>query len=389
MGGGKTGSSALQVYFNVNKTLLLQNGISYEHAPPLKHITQITSGNGGILFEESRKSKKYIDNISDIILSYFKGTSRALCSSELLSSLDADAWKRIVNACSKLDIDPQVIMFVRDVVPYYISAYNQLVKRAGLHESFEESLSKDYYQYHSCSLRALIEAFRLDQIKVVHYDTNKSRLDAAFMNVIGIPFKTFLNDPLRRRVNRSLTAYEIKVLTKINSVFGEEFCTELSDMLIYDRPESERSYDISRECVRLLRNRHQHDVDWINKNFFNDMNILAIYRKNPLKGLTFQAPKAKADEYEEVNHIVINWMIRKLIHLRGQNADYILNKAQEIVISSKAPEQEEIPEDFDPFYYLVSNSDVLLAGMNPYEHFLHYGRGEGRPWTWKKHLSPP
>lgn len=40
----------------------------------------------------------------------------------------------------------------------------------------------------------------------------------------------------------------------------------------------------------------------------------------------------------------------------------------------------QIPNDFDVLAYLVHNPDVLRARVNPFEHFLQYGKAEGRTY---------
>jgi hypothetical protein len=40
--------------------------------------------------------------------------------------------------------------------------------------------------------------------------------------------------------------------------------------------------------------------------------------------------------------------------------------------------QDGLPEDFDPVEYLLRNPDVAAAKVDPIEHYLTYGRFEGR-----------
>jgi hypothetical protein len=39
-----------------------------------------------------------------------------------------------------------------------------------------------------------------------------------------------------------------------------------------------------------------------------------------------------------------------------------------------------LPDDFNDAKYLELNPDVAAAGVNPREHFLHFGAKEGRHW---------
>jgi hypothetical protein len=40
----------------------------------------------------------------------------------------------------------------------------------------------------------------------------------------------------------------------------------------------------------------------------------------------------------------------------------------------------ELPADFDPLLYVLSYEDLFEHEVDPYEHFLHHGRHEGRLW---------
>jgi hypothetical protein len=46
---------------------------------------------------------------------------------------------------------------------------------------------------------------------------------------------------------------------------------------------------------------------------------------------------------------------------------------------TKRVEAVQLPPGFDPALYLAANVDVAAAGVDPVQHFLHYGRFEARP----------
>ncbi|MGF6410355.1 hypothetical protein OKW37_002025 [Paraburkholderia sp. MM5482-R2] len=39
----------------------------------------------------------------------------------------------------------------------------------------------------------------------------------------------------------------------------------------------------------------------------------------------------------------------------------------------------QLPDGFDPKLYLEANPDVGAAGVDPVDHFVDFGRAEGRP----------
>jgi len=42
--------------------------------------------------------------------------------------------------------------------------------------------------------------------------------------------------------------------------------------------------------------------------------------------------------------------------------------------------EEALPADFDAAGYLQRNADVRAAGVNPADHYLRWGRNEGRSY---------
>jgi hypothetical protein len=40
----------------------------------------------------------------------------------------------------------------------------------------------------------------------------------------------------------------------------------------------------------------------------------------------------------------------------------------------------EIPAGFDPVLYVLSYPDLFEHEVDPYEHFVNYGKREGRMW---------
>ena len=40
------------------------------------------------------------------------------------------------------------------------------------------------------------------------------------------------------------------------------------------------------------------------------------------------------------------------------------------------------PDKFDVMIYLLRNKDVLVAGIDPYKHYVEYGSAEGRKFDW-------
>lgn len=49
-------------------------------------------------------------------------------------------------------------------------------------------------------------------------------------------------------------------------------------------------------------------------------------------------------------------------------------------LSTPSEHRTDVPSGFDPALYLLRNSDVLVARVDPFSHYVLHGRSEGRTW---------
>jgi hypothetical protein len=73
--------------------------------------------------------------------------------------------------------------------------------------------------------------------------------------------------------------------------------------------------------------------------------------------------------------------------LLKRNPSYVINKsslaeAAAFIATLTVTDamRAAVPASFDAQCYLAANQDVLHAGMNPWTHYIEYGRAEGRAW---------
>jgi hypothetical protein len=50
------------------------------------------------------------------------------------------------------------------------------------------------------------------------------------------------------------------------------------------------------------------------------------------------------------------------------------------IVNSPHRNNPELPDKFDPLLYILCHPDLFEHEVDPYEHFLSYGRYEGRAW---------
>lgn len=383
-GGSKTGSSALQNFFELNTEYLNAQGFTYTNKVNIQSDREITSGNGLLLYEFLISSNILKEELNKIVLSYFEEfLPNALCSSEFFQNLNIASWNKLINIVEDNNIELRIVFYIRDVAPFFVSAYDQMIKRHGEWRDITE-WSYEFDWEHLQSLQNLSQIFSKDKMLIYSYERSKSHLITSFLDAIGI---TVVNDEIfnkktkHNKVNRSLTLKERELLRRINKEFGDKYSTEISDKLIYKNPDlvSEPEWDDS--LMIQLADRYHNDIKWVNDSFFGSEAVVKIGDDISIKN---SKNTLSEDDRQAVNDEVIEWCISKVKSLEinnlNNNISYVTNKLS--AIDWENASNSVIPEDFNPFAYLLFNSDVLQSGESPYDHFIKYGQYEERKYQW-------
>ena len=396
-GGPKTGSSALQNALELNAAKLKNLGFEYAHKVGTSSKYQITSGNGIPLFEllngvslanpwlnntnAQNATDLLINNVKDdeldsLLLSYFEDMPNAICSSEFFSELSNAAWSHLIQALQRNVISFKVIYYVRDALPFYVSAYDQTIKRHGQFHTLEEFAKQQNWKHYE-ALKALHQAIPNDSLFVLSYESERNQLIDSFFKLLGISDSIKIDNISKKTtVNRSLSQAEREILITLNAALGDRYSTELSDLLIYANPEALPIHTYSNKFANQLEKRHDLNAKWINDTFFKgEKNVSVLFPKakpNPaIADSTIQTQNN--DAYLNT----FKWAIQKLKQDANTSPDVLLNRLVEAA-SATLPNNENIPHDFDALSYLLLNQDVLLSGANPVEHFLNAGLNEDR-----------
>ena len=158
IGAPKTGTSAIQRFLASNIDSLRLVGVDYLNAEPPR-VDLHTTGNGLPIFLYFQRAEAEPKKLENLINGYFGAQPTAIVSSELLSSIAAVGWRHIIEACQAQNITPFVIYYVRNIYPFYISIYNQVVKHNGVTESFEEFVERN--SVFNCADRLAAKRFKL------------------------------------------------------------------------------------------------------------------------------------------------------------------------------------------------------------------------------------
>jgi hypothetical protein len=312
-GGTKTGSSAIINFLTIHAEELRKLGFFYKVIDKLNHDWLIIRGNGYELIN-CLLNYQSIDSIVKLFAGYLGDSKNGIISTEEFQFLEMESILLLSEAASRLDAKIEFIYFVRNVDNFFISSYDQLIKRHGEWRDIEEWLLTVTKYDHAVFLKNAIKVIPRSQIQVIHYDSVSKKIIDAMIKALGIEnFSLTKVDFNKKKVNRSLTAKERELMRLFNKKFGDKFSTEMSDFLIYNSPElkSEPPF-LSDTCICHLKKMFQEDVNWINETFFDGKEILKV-----------ESPKlidSEGYDYKNVNKIdpcmtIINWALEKISSL--------------------------------------------------------------------------
>src|SRR5262245_44253179 len=100
VGGPKTGSSALQDFFQFNAKTLEEIGVHYLIEPGTSASQIACVGNGMRLLDFCEGQLKPLSDAKSLLFSYFTDLNTAICSNENFFLLTADGWQSLKNLCA-------------------------------------------------------------------------------------------------------------------------------------------------------------------------------------------------------------------------------------------------------------------------------------------------
>ena len=322
-GGSKTGSSALQVFFSQYARALEQHGFAYKNNSEVQHEYQITSGNGYALFELLVSTPdKYC--INDVIMSYFGTCNCAIISSEYMQHIDSKQIYRLMSATFILGIQLELIYLVRSIIPFVCSAYDQIIKRHGEWRSIDDWIPELSTLDHIEFLKRVSGIIPSTNIHVFNYDSVSEHLVDTVLQVLGVGdnMKTDVRHK-QRKINRSLTNHERNYMRDFNRRYGGQFSEEVSDRLIYSKPEycSETPH-ISDHSVGILEEKFQADITWVNQTFLGERDGISISSSHSaMREIHRGIMSANELEQSDMHKLVLEWSIERIKALQKELDD--------------------------------------------------------------------
>jgi hypothetical protein len=382
-GGGKAGSSAIQAALAAEGVALNQIGIGYLEAPPQSSAFAITSGNGFKLYQALVSEN---DTPIEVLLDGLMGDFEvAICSSEFLGALSPVQWGWLRACASSKNIELRLIYFASTASHYLVSSYNQEVKRHGESRDIFDYVKTAAWRHYDDLVNAS-EAFSRTEISVLSYEQSKSAILTAFSKSWpDLELCQGILSPYDDRiVNRSLTSSELDIVRMINVRWGDRFSQQISDVLIYSKPEAHPKEAPDPELIRTIEKKFSSATAWINATFFENEDGLKAFQA---KDFGKRAATRSDGNSSESLVCVLEWALGQIAANDERSDGYRI--AQSLAaIDWENSGHADIPADFDPVAYLLLHKDVASTGVPPYDHYLKSGKLEGRAHRWPETVSP-
>tara|TARA_A200000159_G_scaffold52201_2_gene48148 strand:+ start:5163 stop:6095 length:933 start_codon:yes stop_codon:yes gene_type:complete len=255
VGQDKTGSSFIQSTLANSIEVLKQANICY---PINKKVMQaskgkISSGNAGLLL-----------NLADVVK--LDNSDKYLFSSEkLFRTLFDDAhMNAIQNLKEALGITKiKVLLYIREPLEHFSSAYQQAIKRGGYTESVQEFVKLYAHTKKVCDFVTKCNNTPDVDLTVINYSDQKHKLINTLEKWLAIESGKLI-EPTMKRVNRSLSLGELEFQRVANEFFGKK-ASILADRLCETLPEiAAQQVVITEESQQLVLDKVKPYCDSIN-----------------------------------------------------------------------------------------------------------------------------
>ena len=302
VGAGKTGTSALQSHFALNRIALSKEGICYpESISDTKAIKFKTSvGNAITLGRELKNPHCNKERLEKIIRDIEQEcpNDTILLSSEIMSAFKKECFEELVKVFKTREIEFTVVYYVRAIGDHLVSSYHQNIKRNAYFKSFDEYITRRRNGF-APRIKLLVELVGRERLLLKNYDKlSRENIFEDFVDsVLKIENKSEL-EMISKQVNRSLNEDEIELMKFINkSIHDKEISKLISDAIIHNNPDESYEFSVDEDQARKIREFYEDDLLYINE-FFEENLTLELFSKTKIndidKGKSRLSVKEKA-----------------------------------------------------------------------------------------------
>ena len=268
IGAGKTGTSALQSHFVLNKEHLKKNNYYY---PTVKNESKakelkITAGNGVELAQLLMKKECNTKAIQSLASKYIQDADGKdiIISSEILMLFQPECAKVFKEAGNMSGYEIVVIYYVRAIADHLLSSYHQQLKRHVYSKKFTAFIGHKRNTFLETIFKCL-DVFGRESLIVKNYDVVKGNIFLDFMkNILQIDNMENLIVK-NKNINRSLTEFEVSLMRHMNMSFEHNRdSTFISDALIYGDPNVKYEMSISSKNLKIISEKYSNETEKIN-----------------------------------------------------------------------------------------------------------------------------
>lgn len=373
LGLPKTATSYLQVNFARSAAQYQKHGLAY---PDLDRnfVTacsgDTTSGNGVSLAANDIESLRikftpldvyqFRDNLDPAFSHLISSEWLSRCSSEFLLDLVRLLGSRF-----------SVIFLasVRDPCDRIVSSYLQKLKVGTITQRFEQQISNLVNEERRvCQLLVSLS----DHLKLFNYDVEKEKIIHRYEQyMLGYTLAELSSVSV---VNPSPNVWEAEMLLLANRLGIGDF-QKAQDFLNgkYGISQSMPRFDMRQNMRARIYDELAGEMELINSLLAPDERIGQRCDKTDSVNL--------GPSFSEVDIDFLKSLIDMHKYSLGGGQSFSRNDLDFIRLSvENFKDCPELPEDFDPWGYLIFNPDVLAARVDPVIHYLAYGKNELRKW---------
>ena len=375
-GGHKTGTKTIQNYLYLGGLQTTAPDFFYNKMNGVENPKYMNCGNGLSLIPLHHEP-----NLASKIESFVGSAEEAILSSEEFSRLTVEEWRRLDSVASGKGIEVRVVFFVRDVLPFMLSAYDQGIKGGWIATEFADFAATADWM-HATALRNLAKAFPPHRLRVRHYESERQNLLRSFFEAVGVSKPQIA--PLAGEIgtlNRSLTWEERDLLLRVNHnqkyrLFSEALNRGLQKSDPDGIPERP---PIPIDLKEKLRARFAGELDWINMTFFDGRQIVGLGAEtSSVKRKVL--PQNQSERSLRVHRTALEIVMQKAITAAQDHRNRLCWRMETLDRENLAA--PDLPKDFDPAAYLLLNQDLVQSNIPLVRHFLDHGRREGRAYSW-------
>jgi len=373
-GGHKTGSKTIQNYLYLGGLSTTAPHIYYRKMNGVEDPKYMNCGNGCSLFPMARGT-----DLASKIESFVGSAKEAILSHEELSRLTEEEWRRLDSVALEKGVEVRVVFFVRNVLPFLFSVYDQGIKGGWVASEFVDfTATVDWL--HATALRNLARVFPPDRLRVRHYDSERQNILRSFFEAVGVTSPQLA--PLAGeigRLNRSLTRVERDLFLYLNRTQKHMLFSEALNRGLQEADPNAMSEQplIPVDLQDKLQIRFASEVDWINKTFFDGGRIVG-FGEELNRVARDKLPEEQREESLRVHRKALEIVMKKA----GTSVEDYQNRLRHRLetLDRENLADQNLPQDFDPVAYLVLHQDLVWTNFPLVRHFLDHGWREGRAY---------